>query len=89
MRRSAPRHTAEAHGHGFQQRCQAVSSPAPPFRGEPTPAAAAVVRAIRRAMAGRVGWGDGSGLVAFRVEDIHDFAARLVAQGVTVHEPPR
>jgi hypothetical protein len=40
--------------------------------------AAALVRAIRRAYGERVG----AGVVQFTVRDVHEFAERLVAEGV-------
>lgn len=52
-----------------------------------------LVRAIRRAMRGRThkhsdqidSWPTDT-LVSFRVEDIHEFARRLVEEGVNVRE---
>jgi hypothetical protein len=49
-------------------------------------AAAAMVRAIRRVY----GSPDGiSGVDQFRVENVHQFARRLLEQGVTAHEEPQ
>jgi hypothetical protein len=48
-------------------------------------AAAAIVRAIRRVYGSPDGIG---GVEVFRVENIHDFARRLLGQGVIVHEDP-
>lgn len=54
---------------------------------------AALVRAIRRAYPGYRGehgrYGDGSGVTMFYIADVHDFAKRLRAEGVTVREKKR
>jgi hypothetical protein len=47
--------------------------------------AAALVRAIRRAHGSAEGYG---GLERFTVTNIHDFARRLVNQGVVAREQP-
>jgi hypothetical protein len=45
---------------------------------------AALVRAIRRAHQSPSGYG---GVEAFHVSNVHDFARRLVAEGVRTEEP--
>jgi hypothetical protein len=47
---------------------------------------AALVRAIRRAYSSPTGYG---GLERFTVADIHEFARRLVEEGVQVDEMPQ
>jgi hypothetical protein len=49
-------------------------------------ATAALVRAIRRAYGSPSGYG---GLERFTVADIHEFARRLVEEGVRASEVPR
>jgi hypothetical protein len=49
-------------------------------------AAAAIVRAIRRVYGSPDGIG---GVDQFRVENVHQFARRLLEQGVTAREEPR
>jgi hypothetical protein len=48
-------------------------------------AAAAIVRAIRKVYGSHDGIG---GVDQFRVENVHQFARRLLKQGVTAHEEP-
>jgi hypothetical protein len=49
-------------------------------------AAAAIVRAIRRVYGSPDGIG---GIEKFTVHNVHDFARRLLEQGVTAREEPR
>jgi hypothetical protein len=60
--------------------------PAEPVAAHGQERVTAMVRAIRRVHQSPSGYG---GLVSFHVADIHEFARRLVEQGVTALEPGR
>jgi hypothetical protein len=58
--------------------------PAEPVMAQGSERVAALVRAIRRVHQSPSGYG---ALVSFHVADIHEFARRLVEQGVRAAEP--